>query len=133
MELMLNNARLIEKHCKIHNCTNSVVICIDIDLYHISIPLFCSLKISTNGRQRKTDMHLNTTFLLHIFFSFAFSSCHGGYAYIFFICIDFACVTVFYLPALGQPHSVFGVCACLARVCLLLALANSLPQRESGS
>ena len=55
---------------------------------------------------------------MHIFFS---------YAYVF------AYVTVFDLPARGQPHSVFGVCACLARVCLLLALANSLPQRASGS
>ena len=42
-------------------------------------------------------------------------------------------MTVSDLPARGQPHSVFWVCACLARVCLLPALANSLPQRESGS
>ena len=47
--------------------------------------------------------------------------------------IFFAYVTVSDLPARGQPHSVFGVGACLARVCLLPALANSLPQRESGS
>ena len=60
-----------------------------------------------------------------LFFSFPFSSCHGGYAYIFFICICFfSYVTVFDLPARGQPHSVFRVCACLARVCLLLTLTN---------
>ena len=53
--------------------------------------------------------------------------------YFFHMHVFLAYVTIFDLPARGQPHSVFGVCAYLARVCLLLALANSLPQQESGS
>ena len=75
----------------------------------ITISFFLSFFLSRSPRATEG---------MHIFFS---------YAYVF------AYVTVFDLPARGQPHSVFGVCACLARVCLLLALANSLPQRASGS
>jgi len=50
--------------------------------------------------------------------------------YIFFV-LFFSDVTV--SPPVGQPHSVFGVCACLARVCLLPVFANYLPRRDSGS
>ena len=40
--------------------------------------------------------------------------------------IFIAYVTDFDLPARSQPYAVFGACACLVRVCLLLAFANSL-------
>ena len=62
------------------------------------------------------------------FFIHSRSPCATEGTHIFFSCAYLLrIVTVFDLPACGQPYSVFGVCACLARVCLLLALANSLP------
>ena len=83
----------------------------------------CGLEIPVIFQIMTSLLNLLSLNLIFFFLSFAFFSCHGEYAYIYFICIVFCVRDRFRFTCLwSTTFRLRGLC--MLGTCLLLALAN---------